>query len=82
MRHLIAIAGILISLPIMAFFGVGSSTFIRPGEKTFAQLMLLLGIGLFAVSIAAMFMPSLARFNLVALAAALLMCGSVWLYAR
>ena len=82
-RYLISVAGIFVSLPIIVFFGIGSSTFIRADEKAFASLMLLLGVAVLALSLVSLFNPSAARLNLIAIAVAVFMCAAVGLiYAR
>jgi hypothetical protein len=79
-RFLVAVAGVLLSLPLLLFFGVGSITFLNPLEKTFASLTVLFALGLFGLSILAIFKRNLAMANLIALAAAILLVVAVWIY--
>lgn len=72
MRFLVAIAGVLLSLPLLLFFGVGSITFLNPLEKAFASLTVLFALGLFGVSVSALFKRSLAP--------AILLVAAVWIY--
>ena len=80
MRFLVAVAGVLLSLPLLLFFGVGSITFLNPLEKAFASLTVLFALGLFGVSVSALFKRSLAPANLLALTAAILLVAAVWIY--
>ena len=82
MRFVVAIAGILLSLPLGVFFWIGSRTFIRNGERAFARAVLVAAVGLFGLSLAALFVPSLARANAIGVVAALLAYVGFWLYAK
>ena len=82
MTFLVAIAGILLSLPLGVFFWVGSRTFIRSGERGCARVVLVAAMGLFGLSVSALFVPSLARANSIGVVAALLAYAGLWLYAK
>lgn len=61
MRIVAAIAGILVALPPLLFFWIGTQTFIRPQERALA-LGVTIGTGaLLLSSVALLFTPSVQR---------------------
>jgi hypothetical protein len=68
-RFLTAFAGILLSVPPLIFFWIGSQTFVRPLEKGLAVAVTLETGALLVMSIALFFTPSVQRIQTLLLAA-------------
>ena len=61
MRALLVIAGIVLSVPSLIFFWIGTQTFIRSHERLLAVALTLETGALLALSIALIFSPSVQR---------------------
>ena len=69
MRFLMAVAGVLLSVPPLIFFWIGSQTFVRPLEKGLAMAVTLETGALLVLSIALFATPSVQRIQTLLLAA-------------
>lgn len=61
MRFVAAIAGILVSVPPLIFFWIGTQTFLRPLEKALALVVTVETGALLLLSVALLFTPSVQR---------------------
>jgi hypothetical protein len=68
-RFVLAIAGILVSVPPLIFFWIGTQTFARHSEKALAVVMTVETGVLLVLSIALFFAPSVQRLQAVLLLA-------------
>jgi hypothetical protein len=68
-RFVLAIAGILVSVPPLIFFWIGTQTFARHSEKLLAFVMMVGTGALLALSIVLFFVPSVQRLQAVLLIA-------------
>jgi hypothetical protein len=82
MRFVVAILGILLSLPPLLFFWIGSQTFIRRGEHRLAVAVTIESSALLALSIASLFTPSIQRIQLAVLIATVATVAAVLSFAR
>lgn len=61
MRFVAAIAGVLVSVPPLIFFWIGTRTFVRPPERALAIAVTIEAGALLLLSLALLFTPSLQR---------------------
>src|SRR3954469_10141443 len=76
MRFVVAILGILVSIPPLLFFWIGSQTFVRPGERRLAVAMTIESVALLALSIASLFTPAVEPIQLAVLVATIATLGA------
>ena len=69
MRFVAAIIGILVSLPPLIFFWIGTQTFLRPLERLLAALVTAEAGALLILSAALLFRPSVQRLQAILLIA-------------
>ena len=69
MRFVAAIIGILVSLPPLIFFWIGTQTFLRPLERLLAALVTAEAGALLILSAALLFTPSVQRLQAILLIA-------------
>ena len=69
MRFVAAIAGVLVSVPPLIFFWVGTQTFLRTLERGLAFAMVIATCALLGLSVALLFTPSVQRLQGVLLIA-------------
>ena len=67
MRFVAAIAGLILSVPPLVFFWVGTQTFMRSSERALAMAMTLEAAALLALSVALLFTPSVQRIQVLLL---------------
>jgi hypothetical protein len=67
MRFVAAIAGIVVSVPPLLFFWIGTQTFLRPLERALAFAMTLETGALLVLSVALLFTPSVQRIQVILL---------------
>lgn len=67
MRFLLAFSGIIVSLPPLIFFWIGSQTFIRLSERILATAITIESGALLALSTALLFTPSAQRVQTILL---------------
>ena len=77
MRFLVAILGILVSIPPLIFFWIGSQTFVRGSERALAVAITLETAALLAFSIALFFTPSVLRIQVILLAVTIVTVAAV-----
>ncbi len=70
MRFVAAIVGIVVSIPPLLFFWIGTRTFIRPLKKALAVVVTAETGALLVLSVALLFTPSVQRFQGILLIAA------------
>ena len=71
MRFVAAITGIVVSVPPLVFFWIGTQTFLRSSEKLLALAVTLETAALLALSVALLFTPAVQRLQVVVLLATL-----------
>jgi hypothetical protein len=71
MRFVAAIAGIILSIPLLIFFWIGTQTFMRSSERALAMAVTLETAALLALSVALLFTPSVQRVQAVLVLATL-----------
>ena len=69
MRFVAAIAGVVLSVPPLIFFWIGTQTFLRPAEKLLAVAVTIETAALLALSVALLFTPAVQRVQAVLLLA-------------
>jgi hypothetical protein len=67
MRFVAALAGVLVSVPPLIFFWIGTQTFTRDVERALAYVMTIESAALLVLSIALFFTPSVQRIQLILL---------------
>jgi len=82
MRFVVAVAGILVSVPPLLFFGIGTQTFIRSSEKALAVGVTALSCALLTFSVMLLFTASVQRFQVILLIATVAVVGVVLAIAR
>jgi hypothetical protein len=61
LRFVLAIVGVLVSVPLLVFFWIGTQTFVRQLERLLAFLVTIETGALLVLSIALLFTPSVQR---------------------